>query len=190
MKMTTDEVETNRTKLDRSFYNSEKKCARRFSFLDLFTYLFCTVSLAISTYTYYYQLSVKSELIKYSHLENKLEALQLLVDQLQLQQQHHQQQIQNEAQGMIILPRDDDFTNVGNVVRKVALQEYGLERLKRDVSHLKLSNRREHRQAPLQQSPECICPAGNYCFLLLAIHFLQFREHESLLLFIIILLVY
>lgn len=161
--MTADEVETNRTKFDdRSFY-SEKKCARRFSFLDLFTYLFCTVSLAISTYTYYYQLSVKSELIKYSHLENKLEALQLLVDQLQ--QQNQQQPRRNEAQGMIILPRDDDFTSVANVVRKVALQEYGLERLKRDVSHIKSSNRREHRQAPLQQSPECICPAGNYRFL-------------------------
>lgn len=159
----TEETENNRTNLDQPYYKS----ARRFSFLDLFTYLFCTVSLAISTYTYYYQLSVKSELIKYSHLENKLEALQLQFEQLQ-QQQH---QYQTTASASIILPQqhqkqqqtEDDFTDVANVVRKVALQEYGLERLKRDVTYLKsTNNRREHRQAPLQQSPECICPAGNH----------------------------
>lgn len=158
---TADEAEKNRRRnSDQPYY---KTSARRFSFLDLFTYLFCTVSLAISTYTYYYQLSVKSELIKYSHLESKLEALQLLVNQLQHQQQQHHphHNRQTVEQRAIILPPEDDFSDVASVVRKVALQEYGLERLKRDVTHLK-SNRREHRQAPLQQSPECICPAGNH----------------------------
>lgn len=123
------------------------KSGRRISFLDLFTYLFCTASLVISIYTYYYQLSVENKVFKCSQLESKVESLESEIRTL------------NKKHATATLFNDDEFPDVANVVKKVALQEFGLERLKRDISQLKVT-RRENRQASVQQSPECICPAG------------------------------
>lgn len=153
----TEDTETNSTNLSQSY-----KSARRISFLDLFTYLFCTASLVISIYTYYYQLSVESKAItKSSYVETRLEQLENQV-QLILQAQglstNNKNSNRKDSVETVTL---DEFPDVADVVKKVALQEFGLERLKRDISHLKLTTRRESRQASLQQSPECICPAGN-----------------------------
>lgn len=47
------------------------------------------------------------------------------------------------------------------VLQKMSLQVAKLERLRRDVSQLKLT--RPERQASIQQSPaECMCPAGEF----------------------------
>lgn len=47
-----------------------------------------------------------------------------------------------------------------DVVRKLSLQVEGIQRLRRDVSHLKLT--RQQRQTAIEQTPDfCGCPAGN-----------------------------
>ncbi|XP_055381364.1 collagen alpha chain CG42342-like [Condylostylus longicornis] len=53
-----------------------------------------------------------------------------------------------------------DFTNVANVVRKLSVEVQGIQRLRRDVSHLQLT-RRQQRQTAVQSSQECMCPPGN-----------------------------
>lgn len=147
-----------------SLYKDAKK---RISFLDLFTYLFCTVSLVISIYTYYYQLSVENKVFKCNLLENRIEALETQIRILQSGSStatfvapHHEQYNHRHQ---------DEFPDVANVVKKVALQEFGLERLKRDISQLKLTRNRENRQASIQQSPECVCPAGKTNLILFSI---------------------
>lgn len=149
----TEDTETNYHLERRGSSNiNSYKSSRRISFLDLFTYLFCTASLVISIYTYYYQLSAQSKaLSRASYVDGQLQALASQVKYLL-----RQEASATGSDGTWIVK--DEFPDVANVVKKVALQEFGLERLKRDISHLK---RREGRQASLQQSPECICPAGN-----------------------------
>lgn len=142
--------------LSQPYYYKDAK--KRISFLDLFTYLFCTVSLVISIYTYYYQLSVENKVFKCNLLENRIEVIETQIRILEQQQQ--QQQSGATATHNRANKNDDEFPDVANVVKKVALQEFGLERLKRDISQLKLTRNRENRQASIQQSPECVCPAG------------------------------
>lgn len=50
----------------------------------------------------------------------------------------------------------DEFANI---VRKLSVQISGIQRLRRDVTYLKASRRGE-RQASVQQTSECMCPAG------------------------------
>lgn len=149
------------------YYKDAKK---RISFLDLFTYLFCTVSLVISIYTYYYQLSVENKVFKCNLLENRIETIETQIRILEQQQARSTatniQQTHNKNNNIRLQEQqqhtrnEDEFPDVANVVKKVALQEFGLERLKRDISQLKLTRNRENRQASIQQSPECVCPAG------------------------------
>lgn len=150
------------------YYKDAKK---RISFLDLFTYLFCTVSLVISIYTYYYQLSVENKVFKCNLLENRIETIETQIRILEQQQEPRSTATNNNQQTTSYnkynnnnqqphTRHEDEFPDVANVVKKVALQEFGLERLKRDISQLKLTRNRENRQASIQQSPECVCPAG------------------------------
>lgn len=61
---------------------------------------------------------------------------------------------------------DVEYEDMKSVVRKLSLQVEGIQRLRRDVSHLKLT--RQERQTAIEQSPEdmCSCPPGkcNYHF--------------------------
>lgn len=50
------------------------------------------------------------------------------------------------------------FENVASVVRKLSLEVAGIQRLRRDVSHLKVT--RQQRQTAIQQTPDCVCPPG------------------------------
>lgn len=163
--MTTEKNSVDRrdeSNLSQPYYYKDAK--KRISFLDLFTYLFCTVSLVISIYTYYYQLSVENKVFKFNLLENRIETIETQIRILEQQQSRytatiHQQQTHNKN-NEYTTRHEDEFPDVANVVKKVALQEFGLERLKRDISQLKLTRKRENRQASIQQSPECVCPAG------------------------------
>lgn len=53
-----------------------------------------------------------------------------------------------------------EYEDMKSVVRKLSLQVEGIQRLRRDVSHLKLT--RQQRQTAIEQSPEdmCSCPQG------------------------------
>lgn len=53
-----------------------------------------------------------------------------------------------------------EFEDMKSVVRKLSLEVQGMQRLRRDVSHLKLT--RQQRQTAIEQSPEdiCSCPPG------------------------------
>lgn len=53
-----------------------------------------------------------------------------------------------------------EYEDMKSVVRKLSLQVEGIQRLRRDVSHLKLT--RQQRQTAIEQSPEdmCSCPPG------------------------------
>lgn len=55
---------------------------------------------------------------------------------------------------------EENFEDVKSVVKKLSLQVQGIQRLRRDVSQLKLT--RQQRQTAIEQSPEdmCSCPPG------------------------------
>lgn len=54
---------------------------------------------------------------------------------------------------------------ISHVLQKLSLQLSGMQRLRRDVTHLKASRRGE-RQASVQPNSECMCPAGKFFILL------------------------
>ena len=56
---------------------------------------------------------------------------------------------------------EEEYEDMKSVVRQLSLQVQGIQRLRRDVSHLKLT--RQQRQTAIEQSPEdmCSCPPGN-----------------------------
>lgn len=57
-----------------------------------------------------------------------------------------------------------EYSDVTNVMRRLSLQVAGIQRLRRDVSHLQVSRR--ERQDSVQHIPDqCSCPAGMFIYI-------------------------
>lgn len=70
---------------------------------------------------------------------------------------------------------EEEYEDMKSVVRKLSLQVEGIQRLRRDVSHLKLT--RQQRQTAIEQSPEdmCTCPPGKLILIPIFKCLLQFK---------------
>lgn len=125
-------------------------------FVNFLLYIICVTSLGASVYLNFRQ----------THLEDRIRHLRHIDDRVTILEAKLQNIIQPFAQKLSATSSataGDEFTDVANVVRKLSLQVAGIQRLRRDVSHLQFT-RRSNRQASVQQSPECVCPAGKVFF--------------------------
>lgn len=124
-----------------------------------------------------------------THVEARLESvfqqLPLAPAQLQQQQQprvHHRRRVSPAINGFFSTTEKEfhasstlalsgseevdsdesvEFEDMKSVVRKLSLEVQGMQRLRRDVSHLKLT--RQQRQTAIEQSPDiCSCPPGEW----------------------------
>lgn len=128
-------------------------------FVNFLLYIICVTSLGASVYLNFRQ----------THLEDRIRHLRHIDDRVTVLEAKLQNIIQPFAQKLTATSSatstGDEFTDVANVVRKLSLQVAGIQRLRRDVSHLQFT-RRSNRQASVQQSPECVCPAGKEIFII------------------------
>lgn len=114
---------------------------RSISFINFVFCVLCVCSLGASIYSNYRQ----------SHIEDRIRHLRHLDDRISI--------LEAKLSASGLSSGENEFSDVANVVRKLSLQVAGIQRLRRDVSHIQLT-RRAQRQASIQQSPECVCPPG------------------------------
>lgn len=118
------------------------------SLVNFILYTLCVTSLGFSVYTSFRQ----------SHLEDRVRHMRHLDDRITILEA----KLQNSQYSPPGAAASAEFTDVAaNVMRKLSLQVAGIQRLRRDVSHLQVARR--ERQASIQQSPECVCPPGKQC---------------------------
>lgn len=146
-------------------------------FVNFLLYVLCVTSLGTSVYLNYRQTHLEDRVHHLRHLDDRITILEAKFNSLPRQTSRV-----SDSNSVVVdrgggggvdingdvvvggdVSQDEEFTDVANVVRKLSLQVAGIQRLRRDVSHLQLS-RRTQRQASIQQSPECVCPAGKPFF--------------------------
>lgn len=159
-------------------------------------YILCVAAIGCSVYLNYRQSFVEERLRYMRHLDDRLTELESRLDnvfqQPLVQKSHHRRRVSPAINGFfsttekefraassLALSRDvdsgevedddessEEFEDMKSVVRKLSLQVEGIQRLRRDVSHLKLT--RQQRQTAIEQSPEdmsmCSCPPGKCQF--------------------------
>ena len=119
------------------------------SFLNCFLYVLCVSSLGFSVFTSFRQSQLEDRLKYMRHLDNRI---------LILEEKLHASTDTSHSSG-----NSGNSASTDGVVQQLALQMVGLDRLKRDVSHLQIM--RQERQASIQQSPDCGCPPGKPLYL-------------------------
>lgn len=122
--------------------------SHRITFVNFVLCILCFTSLGASFYSNFRQSHIEDRIRHLRHLDDRITILEAKLSN-------------SQYQAAALNSGETEFTDVANVVRKLSLQVAGIQRLRRDVSHLQLS-RRSQRQASIQQSPECVCPAGNH----------------------------
>jgi hypothetical protein len=149
-----------------------------FSLTNFIVYLFCASSLAASIYSHFRQSVLEERFTHFRHLDDRITIVETNLESLRRHFNSRWSGSNDEmgatAERPLVIDDDDDDDEGGggggvrsmdltNVVRKLEMQVAGIQRLKRDVSHMKLT-RREQRQASVQPSfaspDSCSCPAG------------------------------
>jgi hypothetical protein len=148
-----------------------------FSLTNFIVCLFCASSLAASIYSHFRQSALEERFTHFRHLDDRLSIVETNLETLRRQYNSRWSASSGEFGTPHVVDDDDDdgdggggvgglegrSVDLSNVVRKLEMQVAGIQRLKRDVSHLKLT-RREQRQASVQPSfaspDSCSCPAG------------------------------
>jgi len=128
--------------------NSSGSGSHSISLVSLVLYVLCITSLGASVYSNFRQSHIEDRLRHLRHLDDRVSMLEAKLQTI-------------EVPADFVDGTSAEFSDVANVVRKLSLQVAGIQRLRRDVSHLQVS-RREQRQASISQSvsPECVCPPG------------------------------
>lgn len=127
-----------------------KKGDGRISFVNFVVIVLCISSLGASIYSNFRQSHIEDRIRHLRHLDDRISMMEAKLSAASGVSQYQQSASLGSA---------EEFSDVANVVRKLSLQVAGIQRLRRDVSHLQLT-RRANRQASIQQSPECVCPPG------------------------------
>ncbi|GAB0088213.1 Collagen alpha chain CG42342 [Sergentomyia squamirostris] len=111
--------------------------------VNLVLFVLCISSMGSSFYANFRQSILEDRLHYMNHLDDRLTVVEAKLQNIQ------------STGGSFVEP---PFTDVASVVRKLSLEVAGIQRLRRDVSHLKVT--RQQRQTAIQQTPDCVCPPG------------------------------
>lgn len=136
--------------------------------VNLVFYVLCLTSLGASFYLNFRQTYLEERLRHFHHLDDRLSRVESKLQSFHSQSpgfHSHRRKHANffsttekEFDDELLASGEDSFQDVASVVRKLSLEVEGIQRLRRDVSHLKLT--RQQRQTAIQQSPDCSCPPG------------------------------
>lgn len=126
------------------------------AFTNILLYLVCITSLCISIYTNFHHSHLEDILKNFQHMDDRIHILEAKLKTITLPQSFTPTTLPASSAASTATP--SDYLDLGNVMQKISLQVAGIDRLRRDVSHLQLSRR--ERQASIQQSPDCVCQPG------------------------------
>lgn len=133
------------------------------SLFNLLFYVLCISALGFSLYANLRQIHNEDKLRHFRHMDDRISILESKLQQiLQFSTRSAETVVATDQDAATGFTATADFSDVASVVRKLSLQVQGIQRLRRDVSHLQMTRR----QASIQSEQECMCPAGE-CFIFL-----------------------
>lgn len=149
-------------------HNNNSSNPNPVSLFNLIFYVLCISALGFSLYANLRQIHNEDKLRHLRHLDDRISILESKMQQLMtIRRPSLQASIQSSSpadpqnEAATGFTATADFSDVASVVRKLSLQVQGMQRLRRDVSHLQMTRR----QASIQSEQECMCPAGKLVFL-------------------------
>lgn len=133
------------------------------SLFNLMFYVLCISALGFSLYANLRQIHNEDKLRHFRHLDDRISILESTLQQF-MQMRQRSEVVEAVAADNVApatgFTATADFSDVTSVVRKLSLQMQGIQRLRRDVSHLQMTRR----QASIQSEQDCMCPAGEFLF--------------------------
>lgn len=158
-------IYTNSESNQNSSYNSSNGIINHpVSLFNLLFYVLCISALGFSLYANLRQIHNEDKLRHFRHLDDRIADLESKLQQFMQMRQSSvvSEGVQTADQGAAtgFTATADFSSDVASVVRKLSLQVEGIQRLRRDVSHLQMTRR----QASIQSEPDCMCPAGESIF--------------------------
>lgn len=126
---------------------------------NLLMWFMCVAAFALSAYTHLQQGHIETRLRHIANLDERLAVVEQMMDgRLPLPPAFANAPPGTWGTFDSTSSTSDDFP--GDVLQKITLNLAGMQRMRRDVSHLQLT--RHERQASIQQSPDCVCQPGMF----------------------------
>lgn len=133
--------------MDKPTVTPDNRGSPTYTFVNILLYTLCITTLGFSIFIY----------LRQAQIEDKVRYLQLLEDRMTTLEARLQSDIPLSYQKT---SASNEFSDIASDMRKLSLQVSGIQRLRRDVSHLQIGRR--ERQASVQQSNDCGCPPGMF----------------------------
>lgn len=132
--------------MDKPTITPDNRGSPTYTFVNILFYTLCITSLGFSIFIYLRQSQFEDTVRHLRHLEDRMTALES-----RLQSDVPLSYLKTSSSS-------NEYADIASDMRKLSLQVSGIQRLRRDVSHLQIGRR--ERQVSVQQSNDCGCPPG------------------------------
>lgn len=148
-------------------------------------YLLCITSLGFSVYTILCHSQLEDRIRQIHHLDDRVSVLEdkLRIFPIQFLQSlatklpsssFSSSNIDNSSVPDSLVTDDVTVDDFADIVRKLSVQISGIQRLRRDVSHLKASRRGERQASSPPTTDACMCPPGKIIYIFYASKWIKF----------------
>lgn len=135
--------------MDKPTITPDNRGSPTYTFVNILFYTLCITSLGFSIFIYLRQSQFEDRVRYLRHLEDRMTTLEA--------------RLQSDVPlSYLKTSSSNEFADIASDMRKLSLQVSGIQRLRRDVSHLQIGRR--ERQVSVQQSNDCGCPPGEFKF--------------------------
>lgn len=132
--------------MDKPTITPDSRGSPAYTFVNILFYTLCITSFGFSIFIYLRQSQIEDSVRYLHHLEDRMTTLEVRLQQSDVPLSY------------LKTSTSDEFADIASDMRKLSLQVSGIQRLRRDVSHLQIGRR--ERQVSVQQSNDCGCPPG------------------------------
>lgn len=133
--------------MDKPTITPDNRGSPTYTFVNILFYTLCITSLGFSIFIYLRQSQFEDRVRHLRDLEDRMTALEA-----RLQSDVPLSYLKTSSSS------SNEYADIASDMRKLSLQVSGIQRLRRDVSHLQIGRR--ERQVSVQQSNDCGCPPG------------------------------
>lgn len=133
--------------MDKPTIAPDNRGSPAYTFVNILFYTLCITSFGFSIFIYLRQTEIEDSVRYIRHLEDRMTTLEVRLQQGDV-----------PISSYLKSSTSDEIADIASDMRKLSLQVSGIQRLRRDVSHLQIGRR--ERQVSVQQSNDCGCPPG------------------------------
>lgn len=149
--------------------NSEMK--KTYNCVNISVCILLLISMGFSTYTFVYQMQYEDRMRQLHLLNERISTIEQIIHSNQFSSFLSTQSANTPSSQMLQTIAENATTatitadtaanehNLSQIMQKMSAELSSIQRLRRDVTHLK-AFRRGKRQAPNQPTSECMCPPG------------------------------